>query len=454
MTKVIIDNSTLTAVQRLLGDITIKNKSVIDGDILALENLLQCILLYDEIKFVDDYKENHKISRDKRFGFISKAKIDNENYQRLISLARKHQDTISIEKGEFKGKIETLMKDLKMHMAFTWDMQSSEYFLWAKMLKGPESSSEEEEHFKYKLASLMNQYMPNSNSSELNNLNLRTSNETPLKKNPYLKEKSNYTEDKIFSDQTQLLLNSLSWISLRTYFYLMLAQKEEADLFLHPIRSAFHLDTLLSRDSEIKLSDVIKNMLNDTVQNTYNRITKNINFTGEVFNLPIFSAWIINKVSDPQQVLPYALDLKSKKEFKRLRFLLFNLREEDFPIKKVNKLISDIKYSLKKIEREYCMETHQGSLCSSIGLLINTICGNILPLLEEAGSIFEKQLKERKVGHLFRSITKDLLSISKMGGLHEKLTSNVKLHKDADEQYVRKEESRFFGKSSFWKKPM
>ena len=41
MRYAVVDNATLTAVQRLLGDIPIYNKHAIDGDILAFETLIQ-----------------------------------------------------------------------------------------------------------------------------------------------------------------------------------------------------------------------------------------------------------------------------------------------------------------------------------------------------------------------------------------------------------------------------
>ena len=59
----LVDNATLTAIQRLLGQIPVKNTYTIDGDILAMESLLQAILFYDEVVFLDDYKEQHRASR-------------------------------------------------------------------------------------------------------------------------------------------------------------------------------------------------------------------------------------------------------------------------------------------------------------------------------------------------------------------------------------------------------
>ncbi len=66
----IIDNSTLTAVQRLMGQIDVKNYYCLDGDILALETLIQAILFNDELYFVDDYKEKYRDDRNKTFSFL------------------------------------------------------------------------------------------------------------------------------------------------------------------------------------------------------------------------------------------------------------------------------------------------------------------------------------------------------------------------------------------------
>jgi hypothetical protein len=60
MRYALIDNSTLTSIQRILGDIPVKNRAIIDNDILALENYIQAILFYDEIICIDDYKSNLK----------------------------------------------------------------------------------------------------------------------------------------------------------------------------------------------------------------------------------------------------------------------------------------------------------------------------------------------------------------------------------------------------------
>jgi hypothetical protein len=51
----LIDNSTLTAIQRLLGVITVKDKNIIDSDILAFEQMVEAILFFDKIVCIEDW---------------------------------------------------------------------------------------------------------------------------------------------------------------------------------------------------------------------------------------------------------------------------------------------------------------------------------------------------------------------------------------------------------------
>ena len=49
MTYALIDNATLTAVQRVTGAVAVKTSDTINGDLCALENFLQENLFYDDL---------------------------------------------------------------------------------------------------------------------------------------------------------------------------------------------------------------------------------------------------------------------------------------------------------------------------------------------------------------------------------------------------------------------
>lgn len=132
-----IDNATLTGVERLLGRIKVKNEYNIEGDILCLENLLEAILFYDEWVFIDDYKDEFKQSRSEFFQFLQPVEIESDFYLVCEMKARQIVEDLSpvIKNGIVKSSLlDELLKLISLNLIFTWDLQSSEYYLTLKLL--------------------------------------------------------------------------------------------------------------------------------------------------------------------------------------------------------------------------------------------------------------------------------------------------------------------------------
>src|SRR5947207_9755752 len=139
MRYALIDNSTLTGVQRLFGQIPIKNTLVTDMDVLCLESLVEAILFYDQIFVIDDYKPYFRDSRTKSFPFLSSLGPDSLPIHELTATTKKLTESIvpRVEGGQFTDKdFKPFFDLLKMNVTFTWDMASSVYFLTQKMLAG------------------------------------------------------------------------------------------------------------------------------------------------------------------------------------------------------------------------------------------------------------------------------------------------------------------------------
>lgn len=138
MRYAIVDNSTLTAVQRLFGEIEVENALCLDGDIAAFESLIQSILFYDTIFFVDDYKAEHRSSRHKTFHYFVPLSTDTFPYMALSTAAAKSVEdlTLRVKGGSISSnEIGDFLNRLKMYTTFTWDMRSSNWFLTMKMLE-------------------------------------------------------------------------------------------------------------------------------------------------------------------------------------------------------------------------------------------------------------------------------------------------------------------------------
>ena len=60
----------MRAVQRVMGEIVVRTPDTVNGDIAALESFVQAILFYDDLVCLDNYKEEHREKREKRFDFV------------------------------------------------------------------------------------------------------------------------------------------------------------------------------------------------------------------------------------------------------------------------------------------------------------------------------------------------------------------------------------------------
>lgn len=122
MTYALIDNASLTAVQRTLGNVVTRNRDTINGDLVAMENLIQAILFYDDLVSLDNYKEEFRDSRAKQFDFINFLSPEQYGLPYIDELAKKEASSIrpEIRGGEFSDSdFKELVSMLKLNMICT-----------------------------------------------------------------------------------------------------------------------------------------------------------------------------------------------------------------------------------------------------------------------------------------------------------------------------------------------
>ena len=94
MTYALIDNSTLTAVQRIEGHVKTKSRDSVDTDIVAFENYIQSILFYDRVIAIDDYIPKHRESRISNFKEILFLDKTQYGLDEVESEAKRISDTL------------------------------------------------------------------------------------------------------------------------------------------------------------------------------------------------------------------------------------------------------------------------------------------------------------------------------------------------------------------------
>jgi hypothetical protein len=140
MSYALIDNASLTAIQRVMGQVEVKNPDTVNGDLMALENFLQAILFYDDVICIDNYKEEYKEDRSKYFDFIRFLSPKDFHLGPIDNKAQSEANTIrpEIRGGEFVDQdFRELLDLLRMNMVCTWDLRTSVYYLTMKMLGQP-----------------------------------------------------------------------------------------------------------------------------------------------------------------------------------------------------------------------------------------------------------------------------------------------------------------------------
>jgi hypothetical protein len=89
---ILVDNATLSGVERLTGESQTLNLNNVENDILCLEKLLTAILFSDAIIGVADYKYTFRSQRLKKFDFIDFQKIEAETYRCLLGMLPNSQE--------------------------------------------------------------------------------------------------------------------------------------------------------------------------------------------------------------------------------------------------------------------------------------------------------------------------------------------------------------------------
>src|SRR6185503_13678788 len=298
MRYALIDNSTLTGVQRLFGQIPIKNTLVTDMDVLCLESLIEAILFYDEIFVIDDYKPYFRDSRRKAFPFITALGPRAVPIDELIAASKKLTEDIvpRVDAGQFTDKdFKPFFDLLKMNVTFTWDKASSVYYLTQKMLAGVGGVDIE----KYSRLSsaiygeLLDKGRTNENNIDEKNFVLFDSRGHRIDSTYDVTDKDDRIFPPLLSRQASAFFASLNWLAFRTIFYTLAARNLQSDLFLHPIRHTFQANFISKLfKGETSTFKQLFDAMNDSANRSINTILGNTQPFVTKNPIPLFVTWL------------------------------------------------------------------------------------------------------------------------------------------------------------------
>lgn len=470
MSYALIDNASLTAVERTLGDIVIKNPDTINGDLMAFENLIQAVLFYDDLICVDNYKAEHRETRISKFNFIRFLSENDFELTHLDDLAKVEARQINpeIRGGEFvDNDFKQLVEMLKLNMICTWDLRSSVYYLTMKMLGQP--NTPEYEKYSELSASIFNELSDVANTKGLwsTNVKLVSASGHEFTESEFERERKNASRGMGgMTRSLEMFIASLNWMAYKSIYYSVVAKHFKADSFIHPIRHAYQLHWMRKTGAfgHDYTARVIQS-LSEKISTTRAEIVEHGRASTVSLDLPIFSAWLANEAGNVGQVIGSALALKSSDHFRTCREILreIHIAYDEVGIAAGNKKVTNLQSDLDKIsgdiKRSYGVPSQQGIQGSFLIKSINSLTGLIgfpaLPDREFAISTpdFMKSRQHKAFSTIFKDVTNELTSLERLGGFRDKLASNFLID---DTYYIapKTENPRFRYASSDWKQPM
>lgn len=466
----LIDNASLTAVQRVMGQVVVKNPDTINGDLVALENFIQAILFYDKLICIDNYKEEYKEERKKLFDFVEFFSPKDFGLQEIERKSKSEAAMIrpEIQGGEFvNDDFRHLLSLLKMNMVCTWDLHSSVYYLTMKMLGQPDSP----EFLKYSEISsaIFNELADASDTRGRWSQDVRLIGSNGHLHSKEEMEKAAKTSSRGLggtSRELDMFIASLNWIAYKAIYYSLAAKYFKADTFLHPIRHAYQMHWMrktgaYGHDFTAKLISALTNKISTSTS----EIIDNGRSAAISIEIPIFSAWLTAKTGDIRSVIRAAYDLRKNQDFQEIRGLLRDIRisYDEEGITKANKSIEKWKKQLdkasKNLGRCYGLDTGQGIQGSFLIKIYNSLAAVVgLPQFAEFEFTipqpeFFQSNQSRGFSNLYKDIAGELTSVERLGGIKDRMASQFVI----DDTYYRPprtESPKYRRYASWWTLPM
>lgn len=472
MTTALIDNATLTGVQRILGQAPSRSGDSLDVDLVAFENFVQARLFYDDVSVIDDYIPALREARRNAFPQVTHIDPSALGLQQIATTA----DTIAanirpkIQGGNFANSdFQALFELLQSHMVCTWDIGGSIYHLTLKVLA--EEGSQEFQKYGSVATAIFQELGEAKNAGHWVKPNIEFVDRfgKPITKDykvPDARWGSGETGEP--SGAIAPFVASLVWVANRAVFYTLAAAHLKADSFLYPIRQAYQQHYIAQR---FQYHADFPRRLVGQVSTSLSRDVAEVHTAGSpelaACDLPVFSAWLAQQCGDPSAAI-YALEeIRLHQPFVEARAQLNELHEafHDQSLaqgnRKLEKLTNAVQRVSASMREKYSVKTRQGVPLTRLVTVYNAIGGMAgLPPLPEIDlkvqlPPFLRDMR-REVGFcaVYRNVINDLAVVASLGELHDVMSRRVEIDTKAIAYSPKAESPRFRKSHSRFKSPM
>lgn len=424
----LIDNATLSGVQRLLGESQTLNLYNIDNDICCFEKVVSAILFGERLLYLDDYKEEFRASRYKTFEFMEAVQPEGVPYRELSEeAARFAAETAFAFKGSKPvGDALAFFQTIKVDPQMRWDIfVSSEYLTLSYLV------SEGEKEYPSKInAAIGNEEGDRLRSASQHHAQpmLVVNGKEIDGVKEFLSIYANRNPNSAGSNKNTLekLVFGYGWVAERSYLYSSIAAHLNASCTLSPLRDAF-CETSYRIDHTNELDFLVKE-LSQKSQIALAQIVGPMGDAKYALRLPFFTAYLLSRCENVREAIHLAFELRNQPTFRAFRGILSNLQHlgRSERVAEVQGLMRYLDQEASQLLKEYCVETGQGP---SVGVSVG-FSGLSVDIGGRLQSLF-RHYKNAPFGKIFRSMANDLIAVERLGPLHDKASLLVRKHADA-----------------------
>lgn len=458
MLSTLVDNSTLTAVQRLIGDVGVSLSFPIEGDLSAYDNYLQSLLIYDEIASIDDYKEEFRSDRHRAFSEIKFLNPSNFAYDDVSRLAQEAAEAISfkISRGRLsQDPMAQFLKSLDLHVAPAWYMQSSEWFLRMRLL------ADEADVDLPKYGALMSAIRTQLNEADCSKADHHIT--FGIEDSHGHEIDLDATGNRSVGAEIRQFAAGLNWLAQRALFYAEAAERFKSAFTLHPIRHAFlgqyavgHLMPELPNNLRAKALDFFGSEVG-AVKKGSDELLGIGTFR---LQLPFFAAWAVGHAGNPKDGYDHVLQIRYSPEAMALRSRFREIEamgiEGDISRQRVAaaKLHNAIRADVAGLAKKFGTVPDNPRVDASVDLLSLTpslsLSGLLKPITGRVPSA------SRKATTVLRSISRDVMQIPTMGHLSDQFYRSRRIRKGTgfNPERPRMEPRKYERSSTHFKKPL
>ena len=343
MGRVLIDNSTISSVQRALGKAPLKEPALLDIEHVSLARFCEAVLLNEQIIVPDNYKKEltparKSLLKNKAFHFES---LNTNEDQDLIQVSSAMMSIWSdaFRAGSERSLFSEYFLQVNAFSDFIWEYSSSEFFLVFRA------------HGIDKESPLIEAIL-SSPSDEVLGKQLRILGS----------DGAGVNWDKL-SKHVQRMLSVMGWIGNQYIWHQVFAAQHECSYMPHPLRDFFAYDFLNRINSGAKSGPAFAEAFTNGIGRFQGKLRDSLKSLGGVDSasnivLPGFLPLLIRESTSGDDFLDVLFQIRDEKETVELREMLSNIQEsiakEDY--KPLSKLVREIENIGKNILREKGIE--------------------------------------------------------------------------------------------------